>query len=63
MKVLIETERLVLRALDDSCENRTKVLNFLNKGRDIFEKYEMDALLMVMNFSEDFLNKYFFKLH
>lgn len=46
MKVLIETERLVLRALDDSSENRRIVLNFLNKGRDIFEKYEMAKVPM-----------------
>lgn len=32
---------------------------FMDNNFTLFEKYEMDALLMVMNFSEDFLNKYF----
>ena len=41
MNVLFETERLVLKALDDSGDNCRKVLNFLEKGRDVFEKYEM----------------------
>lgn len=39
MKVLVETDRLILKNLDDS--GCTQVLNFLNKGRHIFEKYEM----------------------
>lgn len=40
MKMLVETDRLILKALnDDSCK---MVLNFLYKGRHIYEKYEME---------------------
>ena len=39
MKICVETDRLILRALDDSSCNM--VLRFLCKGKDIFEKYEM----------------------
>ena len=39
MKISVETDRLILRVLDDSsCD---MVLHFLSKGKDIFEKYEM----------------------
>lgn len=39
MKILVETERLILKALnEDDCH---QVLDFLSKGREIFEKYEM----------------------
>lgn len=39
MKIYLETERLILRPLDESsCD---MVLSFLSKGKDIFEKYEM----------------------
>lgn len=39
MKLCVETDRLILRALDESsCD---MVLSFLCKGKDIFEKYEM----------------------
>lgn len=39
MKICVETDRLILRALDDSSCNM--VLRFLCKGQEIFEKYEM----------------------
>ncbi|MBQ6814064.1 MAG: GNAT family N-acetyltransferase [Lachnospiraceae bacterium] len=42
MKTLIETDRLILRALDES--HWRPVLNFLEKGKDIFEKYEMEKV-------------------
>lgn len=39
MKVCVETDRLILRVLDESsCD---MVLSFLSKGKDIFEEYEM----------------------
>lgn len=39
MKVLVETERLILRSLDG--DHSAEVLDFLYKGRELFEKYEM----------------------
>lgn len=44
MKTLLETDRLILRALDDNhwCE----VLSFLEKGRHIFERYEATKVPM-----------------
>ena len=42
MKVLLETDRLILRVLDD--EYVGPVLAFLKKGRHIFEKYEAEKV-------------------
>ena len=39
MEMTLETDRLMLRALKD--KEWQKVLNFVEKGRDIFEKYEV----------------------
>ncbi len=38
MEILLETERLILKALNE--DDWRKVLSFLEKGKDIFEQYE-----------------------
>lgn len=38
MKIVLETDRLILKALDEN--DWCKVLSFLEKGRHIFEQYE-----------------------
>ena len=44
MKILLETDRLILRVLDDNYWR--EVLSFLEKGRHIFELYEAEKVPM-----------------
>lgn len=48
MKILLETDRLILRVLDDNYWK--EVLSFLKKGRLIFERYE--AMKVPMYYTE-----------